>query len=158
MLRLQRQEGKNADCIRIYGRKCDMKKFLEEFKAFALKGNVMDMAVGVIIGAAFQNIVTALIDNIINPLIGLIFQADFSDVAIPLGNSGVSLGIGAFISAVINFILMALVLFCIVKGINTLRTAAEKKFEKPKEEAPKGPTQEELLAGILEELKKQNKD
>ena len=74
-----------------------MKKFFEEFREFALKGNVMDMAIGVIIGGAFQNIVKALIDDIINPLIGLLFQADFSNVVIPMGNSGVSLAIGAFI-------------------------------------------------------------
>lgn len=136
-----------------------MKKFLQEFKEFALKGNVMDMAIGVIIGGAFQNIVTALIDDIINPIIGLLFQADFSSVVIPLGDSGVSLSIGAFISVVINFILMALVLFLMVKGINRLRTftdelAKKKEEEKPAE--PAKPTQEELLTEILAELKKQN--
>ena len=102
-----------------------MKKFFEEFREFALKGSVMDMAIGVIIGAAFQNIVTALTDNIINPIIGLIFQADLIAVQIRLTDT-VSLGIGAFISAIINFILMALVLFIFVKTINKIKAAAEK--------------------------------
>ena len=132
-----------------------MKKFLEEFREFALKGNVMDMAIGVIIGGAFQNIDKALIDDIINPLIGLLFQADFSNVVIPMGNSGVSLGIGAFISVVINFILMALVLFLMVKGMNRLRDLTHKKeAEKPAE--PAKPTQEELLTQILAELQKKD--
>lgn len=132
-----------------------MKKFLEEFREFALKGNVMDMAIGVIIGGAFQNIVKALIDDIINPLIGLLFQADFSNVVIPMGNSGVSLAIGAFISVVINFILMALVLFLMVKGMNRLRDMTHKKeAEKPAE--PAKPTQEELLTQILAELQKKD--
>lgn len=132
-----------------------MKKFLEEFREFALKGNVMDMAIGVIIGGAFQNIVKALIDDIINPLIGLLFQADFSNVVIPMGSSGVNLAIGAFISVVINFILMALVLFLMVKGMNRLRDLTHKKeAEKPAE--PAKPTQEELLTQILAELQKKD--
>lgn len=132
-----------------------MKNFLEEFREFALKGNVMDMAIGVIIGGAFQNIVKALIDDIINPLIGLLFQADFSNVVIPMGSSGVNLAIGAFISVVINFILMALVLFLMVKGMNRLRDMTHKKeAEKPAE--PAKPTQEELLTQILAELQKKD--
>ncbi len=132
-----------------------MKKFFEEFREFALKGNVMDMAIGVIIGGAFQNIVKALIDDIINPLIGLLFQADFSNVVIPMGSSGVNLAIGAFISVVINFILMALVLFLMVKGMNRLRDLTHKKeAEKPAE--PAKPTQEELLTQILAELQKKD--
>ena len=132
-----------------------MKKFFEEFREFALKGNVMDMAIGVIIGGAFQNIVKALIDDIINPLIGLLFQADFSNVVIPMGSSGVNLAIGAFIFVVINFILMALVLFLMVKGMNRLRDLTHKKeAEKPAE--PAKPTQEELLTQILAELQKKD--
>ena len=132
-----------------------MQKFFEEFREFALKGNVMDMAIGVIIGCAFQNIVKALIDDIINPLIGLLFQADFSNVVIPMGSSGVNLAIGAFISVVINFILMALVLFLMVKGMNRLRDLTHKKeAEKPAE--PAKPTQEELLTQILAELQKKD--
>ena len=113
------------------------------------------MAIGVIIGGAFQNIVKALIDDIINPLIGLLFQADFSNVVIPMGSSGVNLAIGAFISVVINFILMALVLFLMVKGMNRLRDLTHKKeAEKPAE--PAKPTQEELLTQILAELQKKD--
>lgn len=130
-----------------------MKKFLSEFKAFALKGNVLDLAIGVIIGAAFQNIVTSLIDNIINPVIGLLFQTDFSDVVIPMGS--VNLGIGAFISSIINFVLMAFVLFCIVKAINKLHDEFEKPKEPVVEEVKKS---DELIvlekiAALLEEKK-----
>ena len=130
-----------------------MKKFFAEFREFALKGSVMDMAIGVIIGAAFQNIVTALTDNIINPIIGLIFQSDLSAVQIRLTDQ-VTLGIGAFISAIINFILMALVLFIFVKTINKIKAAAEKKKKDEDSVEEAAPTAEELLAEILTELKK----
>ncbi len=105
-----------------------MKKFLDEFKAFALKGNVMDMAIGVIIGAAFGNIVTALTDCFIQPLIGLIGGAEVHGT-IPLGNSGQALDYGTFITAVINFVIMALILFCLLKGINKLMELGKKKEE-----------------------------
>ena len=117
-----------------------MKNFMKEFKAFALKGNVMDMAVGVIIGGAFSAIITAFIENIINPIIGLAFQTDFSQVVIHMGS--VDLGIGAFISAVINFILMALVLFVMVKSINKVKAMNEK----PAEPAPAHANSDELVA------------
>ena len=117
-----------------------MKNFMKEFKAFALKGNVMDMAVGVIIGGAFSAIITAFIENIINPIIGLAFQTDFSEVVIHMG--AVDLGIGAFISAVINFILMALVLFVMVKSINKVKAMNEK----PAEPAPAPAKSDELVA------------
>lgn len=117
-----------------------MKNFMKEFKAFALKGNVMDMAVGVIIGGAFSAIITAFIENIINPIIGLAFQTDFSQVVIHMGP--VDLGIGAFISAVINFILMALVLFVMVKSINKVKAMNEK----PAEPAPAPAKSDELVA------------
>ena len=129
-----------------------MKKFLHEFKAFALKGNVMDLAVGVIIGAAFQSIVTSLTNDILNPLLGIAFSTDFSNVVLPLPNGADPLRLGAFISAVLN---LAFVLFCIVKAMNRLMALGRpKKEEAPA--APKGPTQEELLAGILAELRAQN--
>ena len=123
-----------------------MKNFMEEFKAFALKGNVMDMAVGVIIASAFGAIITAFIENIINPIIGLLFQTDLSEVVIQMGP--VALGIGAFISAIINFILMALVLFWMVKGINKMKKPAE-------EEAPAKSDEAVALEEILAILKKQ---
>ena len=78
-----------------------IKKFFEEFKAFAMRGNVLDMAVGVVIGGAFTAIVNSLVNDIINPSIGLFFNADFSDVGIHVGD--VMIGIGSFINAIINF-------------------------------------------------------
>ena len=123
-----------------------MKNFIEEFKAFALRGNVMDMAIGVIIGGAFQAIIKSFIDNIVNPLVGVVFQVDFSSVVIKLG--AVNLMIGAFISSIINFILLALVLFIMVKGINKL-----KKPEVKEEAAPVKSDETVLLEKILEQLK-----
>ncbi|MBR2067317.1 MAG: large conductance mechanosensitive channel protein MscL [Solobacterium sp.] len=123
-----------------------MKKFMDEFKAFALRGNVMDMAVGMIIAAAFGAIITAFIENIVNPIIGILFQADLSNVVLNLPY-GITLGIGAFISAVINFVLMALVLFLIVKAVNKTR--------KPVEEAAPAKSDEAVaLEEIFEILKK----
>lgn len=133
-----------------------MKKFLDEFKAFALKGNMMDMAVGVLIGGAFSALVTSLTENIINPVIGILFKADFSEVVLHLPFD-INLGIGAFVSAVINFLILALVLFLMLKGMNKLLTLGKKEEPVPEApEAPKAPTQEELLAEILAELKKRN--
>ncbi|WP_314675173.1 large conductance mechanosensitive channel protein MscL [uncultured Solobacterium sp.] len=123
-----------------------MKNFIEEFKAFALRGNVMDMAIGVIIGGAFQAIIKSFIDNIINPLVGVIFQVDFSSVVIHLG--AVNLMIGAFISSVINFFLLAFVLFIMVKAINKI-----KKPEVKEEAAPAKSDEAVLLEKILEQLK-----
>lgn len=132
-----------------------MKKFFNEFKSFALKGNVMDLAVGVIIGAAFQNIVNSLTNDVLNPLLGIAFSTDFSNVVLPLPNNADPLRLGAFISAVLNFVIMAFVLFCIVKAMNRLLALGRpKKEEAPA--APKGPTQEQLLADILTELRAQN--
>ena len=119
-----------------------MKNFIEEFKAFALRGNVMDMAIGVIIGGAFQAIIKSFIDNIINPLVGVVFQVDFSTVVIHLG--AVNLMIGAFISSVINFFLLAFVLFIMVKTINKL-----KKPEVKEEAAPVKSDETVLLEKIL---------
>lgn len=123
-----------------------MKNFIEEFKAFALRGNVMDMAIGVIIGGAFQAIIKSFIDNIINPLVGVAFQVDFSTVVIHLG--AVNLMIGAFISSVINFFLLAFVLFIMVKTINKL-----KKPEVKEEATPAKSDEAVLLEKILEQLK-----
>lgn len=107
-----------------------MKKFLEEFKAFALRGNVMDMAVGVIIGGAFSGIVTSLTDNFINPILNLITggaKYTLQDV------SGFA---SAFISSVVNFLIMALILFCLLKAINKLTSFGHKK-EEPEEPTTK---------------------
>ena len=131
-----------------------MKKFLAEFKEFALRGNVIDLAVGVIIGAAFQNIVTALTTNIISPLLGLFANTNFDSLSVQL--MGTELQYGAFITAVINFIIMAFVVFLLVKGVNKLATIGKKQAEEeePAPEEPPKPTTEELLAEILEEIKK----
>ena len=110
-----------------------MKKFLEEFKAFALKGNVMDLAVGVIIGGAFQAIVTSLVGDIITPIIGIFASTDFSNLIATVNGSEIKYG--AFITAIINFIIMAFIIFCIVKGLNRLSEIGKK------EEAPKDPTE-----------------
>lgn len=95
-----------------------MKKFIEEFKAFALRGDVMDMAIGVIIGGAFTSIVTSLTENLINPILGLFGGTDLSGFVLNLG--GVELRYGAFITSIINFLIMAFVLFCLLKAVNKL--------------------------------------
>ncbi|MBM6900459.1 large conductance mechanosensitive channel protein MscL [Gemmiger formicilis] len=137
------------------------RKFLDEFRAFALKGNVMDMAIGVIIGASFQSIVSSLTGDILNPLLGIAFSTDFSNVVIPLPNGADPLRIGAFLSAVINFVIMAFVLFCLVKFMGRLMRIGQRKKAEAEAAAkaakPASPTQEELLAQILAELKAQNR-
>ena len=110
-----------------------MKKFLEEFKAFALKGNVMDLAVGVIIGGAFQAIVTSLVGDIITPIIGIFASTDFSNLIATINGSEVKYG--AFITAILNFIIMAFIIFCIVKALNKL--AERKKKEEANEPTEK---------------------
>lgn len=105
-----------------------MKKFIEEFKAFALRGNMMDMAVGVIIGSAFSGIVTSLTDNFINPILNLVTGAatyNIQDVAGFASN---------FVSALVNFLIMAFVLFCLLKAVNKLASIGKKP------EAPAAPT------------------
>ena len=111
-----------------------MKKFIEEFKAFALRGNVMDMAIGVIIGGAFTSIVTSLTENLINPILGLFGGTDLSGFVLNLG--GVELRYGAFITSIINFLIMAFVLFCLLKAVNKL-TALGKKPGAPTEPTTK---------------------
>lgn len=127
-----------------------MKNFGKEFKEFILRGNVMDMAVGVIIGAAFGNIVTALTNDIINPLINGIGGAEVAGKIKIYG--GQYINWGDFITAVINFLIMALVLFTLLKAVNKIMSIGKKKEEKKKE--PTGPTETELLEEILKELKK----
>lgn len=131
-----------------------LKKFLKEFKAFALKGNVMDLAIGVIIGAAFQDIVTSLTESFINPLINCIGGAEVAG-KIKLGNTGQALDYGAFLTAVINFIIMAFVLFLLMKGINTLMHIGRKKEEEEKKEvAPPESSKEEVLLTEIRDLLK----
>ena len=149
-----------------------MKKFFEEFKTFITKGNVMDMAIGVIIGGAFGAITSSLVSNVITPLLAYIFGAPNTDAlnitlrAAEVDASGevvkeaLVLGLGTFVGAIVNFLVIALVLFSVIKAINKARALAEAK-KKAEEEAaaaeaepeePK-PTAEELLGSILEEIK-----
>ena len=143
-----------------------MKKFMEEFKAFISRGNVMDMAIGVIVGGAFGAITSSLVANIITPLLAWLFGTPNTDALnITLraadeaaGTEALVLGLGTFVGAIINFLVIALVLFSVIKAMNKAHELAEKARKKEEEEAaaepeePK-PTTEELLGAILEELK-----
>lgn len=104
-----------------------MKKFFQEFKEFALKGNVLDMAIGVIIGGAFSGLVTSLTDCFINPLIGCIGGAEVQGKIHLLGDQYIDYG--SFITAVINFIIMAFIIFLLMKGIKKLLSLGKKKEE-----------------------------
>ena len=108
-----------------------MKKFMEEFKAFINRGNVMNMAVGIIIGGAFTAIVNSLVNDIINPLLGCVGGLDFSSYVLPLKGEA-TLNYGNFISAIINFLIMAFVIFMLVRFVNKLTV---------KEEAPAAPAE-----------------
>ena len=141
-----------------------MKKFIEEFKTFISKGNVLDMAVGVIVGGAFGAITSSLVGNVITPLLAWLFGTPNTDALnITLraadeaaGTEALVLGLGTFVGAVINFLVIAPVLFCVIKAFNKARELAAKKEEVVEEapaEDPK-PTTEELLGEILAELKK----
>lgn len=130
---------------------------LQEFREFALKGNVIDMAVGIIIGGAFGTIVSSLVKDVIMPPIGLLLGGvDFSDIKIPLkageaGQEPVSMNIGVFLNNLISFLIIALAVFMLVKAINELR----KRFEKQKEAEAAAPTPTEvLLTEIRDELRR----
>ena len=137
-------------------------KFITEFKDFISKGNVMDMAVGMIVGAAFTAIVTSLVNNILMPALGMITgQIDFSDLKIILqaavkDEAGeiitpeVAIGYGAFINSIISFLIIALSVFILIKVIGSFK---RKKKEEPKEEEPKPDPQIELLTEIRDLLK-----
>ena len=135
--------------------------FIKEFKEFAMKGNVMDMAVGVIIGGAFGKIVTSLVNDVLMPIIGkLTGGISFTDLFVTLSDGefktlaaaqeagAAVLAYGQFIQNIIDFIIIAFCIFLMIKGMNKL-----KKEEEPAPEAPAGPTQEELLAEIRDLLK-----
>ena len=140
--------------------------FIKEFKEFAMKGNVMDMAVGVIIGGAFGKIVSSLVDDVLMPLIGkMTGGVSFTDMFVTLGDgdfktlaaakeAGAAVfAYGQFIQNIVDFLIVAFCIFLMLKGINKLnRKKEEAKPEEPA--APMGPTQEELLAEIRDLLKK----
>ncbi len=110
-----------------------MKKFMSEFKEFISRGNVMDMAVGIIIGGAFTSIVSSLVEDIINPILGMFGGMNFDQLHIKLLGEA-TLNYGKFISAILNFLIMALIVFIIMKTMNRM----VEKFKK--EEAPAAPT------------------
>ncbi|GAA4801557.1 large-conductance mechanosensitive channel protein MscL [Litoribaculum gwangyangense] len=132
---------------------------LKEFKEFAMKGNLVDIAVAFVMGAAFNKVVSSFTGGIVSPLIGLIFKSDFKDqkwiiTEGAINDAGETVGEvavmwGDFLTNVIDFIIVAFVMFMIIKGVNSM-----KKKEEPAPEAPKGPSQEDLLAEIRDLLKK----
>ncbi len=145
---------------------------IKEFKEFAVKGNMMDMAVGIIIGAAFGTVIKSLVSDIVMPVVSSLFGIpDFSNLFIilkaPLETAevnmesieavraagGVALGYGLFINALIAFLLVAWVLFLVIRSMNKLKRKEEEVVEEP---APAGPTQEELLSEIRDLLAKNN--
>ena len=142
------------------------KGFMKEFKEFALKGNVMDMAVGVLIGGAFSGIVTALTGDFINPLIASIGGAEIAgEIRLPWVNydgldpeqiKALSLDYGHFLTTVINFLIMALIIFLLMKGINKLMSMGKKKEEEKPAKPPEPSKEEVLLTEIRDLLAAQN--
>ena len=141
-----------------------MKKIFNEFKTFAMRGNVLDMAIGVVIGAAFGKITTSVVNDIIMPLIGLItggidltqWNILLNSAAVEAGANPVTLGIGNLLAVILDFIIVAFAMFLLVKGINKLHSLG-KKDEEPAPEEPDAPTAEELLTEIRDLLKEQQK-
>ena len=141
--------------------------FIQEFKTFALKGNVVDMAVGVIIGGAFGKIVTSLVNDVIMPPLGmLIGKVNFTDLALNLGTEAepVMWKYGAFLQQVFDFLIVALCIFFLIKGINRLSDLSKKKEEEAAAAAPEPapapapePTKEELLLAEIRDLLKEKK-
>lgn len=130
-----------------------MKGFIEEFKAFAMKGNVIDLAVAVVIGAAFGKIVSSLVDNIIMPLVGVLLGGiNFSGLTYSVGSATISYGM--FLQAVVDFVIVAFVIFVVVKGINKAQGYG-KEEEPAAEAAPAEPTEEvKLLREIRDSLRR----
>ena len=129
--------------------------FLAEFRKFIARGNVMDLAVGVIIGGAFKGITDSLVNDILNPVLG-IFAGDneaLAGLSIPLPGGG-DLMLGSFLNAVLSFLIMAFVVFCIVKAINNMHD----KLSKPEPAAEPEPTKEELLLAEIRDLLKEQKN
>ena len=136
-----------------------MKKFFNEFKEFAIKGNMMDMAIGIIIGGAFTALITSIVTNIASPLIGILIGVDLAALEIELprlyGNIEEPniLAIGLFLNNLISFILIAFTVFLFVKALNKFR----RKQEENEPEAPPEPTNEEKLLAEIRDLLKENK-
>jgi large conductance mechanosensitive channel len=140
---------KKYDMINAGGEK--MKNFLKEFKAFAVKGNVVDLAVAVIIGGAFGAIVTSFVNDLVMPLIGAIFSVpDFSTLSFTV--NGTAIMIGLFIQAVVNFLIVALSIFIMVRALNRF-----KKKEEAAPQTPPAPSKEELLLTEIRDLLKERR-
>ena len=147
-----------------------MKKFISEFKEFIMRGNVMDMAVGVIVATAFGKITTSLVNDLFMPFISWLFGTrDMSALNLLVRpevvkdgvvvQEAITIGFGSFVAVVIDFLLMSLVVFIILKLFNKARALTEKPAEEPEEEAEEeAPTAEQLLAEILDELKKNSQE
>lgn len=130
-----------------------MRKFIAEFKEFAMRGNVIDLAVGVVIGGAFSKIVSSLVENIITPFIGIITGGtDISGLMIEIGNA--KFKYGAFLQSVIDFLIIAFSIFIFIKLINGLKSKIAKPIEEEKTEEPTLTKSEELLTEIKELLEK----
>ena len=128
-----------------------MKKFMEEFKQFIARGNVMDMAVGVIIGGAFSSITTSLINDIVMPFLGIFTSSiSFSQLSFTVGSAVIAYG--NFIQAVFNFLIMALVVFCLIRALNSLHRKKEQAPQQPPAHPEPSP-EERLLTEIRDLLK-----
>lgn len=144
-----------------------MKKFIEEFKKFISRGNVLDLAIGVVVGGAFGKITTSLVNDLLMPFIGFIFGSrDMTALNVVVREAvmdgdtvvkeAITLGFGNFVGAIIDFLLIALVVFAIMKSFNKAAELAKKKEEAEaaaKPEEPAKPTTDELLTAILDEIK-----
>lgn len=154
--------------------KKDKKGFITEFKEFIMRGNVLDMAIGVIIATSFGKITTSLVNDVFMPFLGwiigdfdmtqlnLVLVEEVKDAAGTVVTPGVVIGFGSLLSTIIDFVLIALIIFIMIKFFAKAKEIAEAKLlkkieEEPAPEAPPAPTSEELLADILAELKKNNK-
>ena len=125
---------------------------IKEFKEFIMRGNVIDLAVGVIVGAAFQKIVSSLVDNILMPVVGMIIGGiDFTSLSVMVGTAEIKYGL--FIQNIIDFLIVAFVLFLVVKAMNTAKKAAEKKLKKEEKKAEEeAPAKAEDIV-LLEEIR-----
>lgn len=146
----------NTGSVKTNGELKKMKKFFAEFKAFAVKGNMIDMAVGIIVGGAFTAVITAIVTNIITPLVGILIGVDFKNWEVELPKLYGSaepgtLGVGLFLNSIISFVIIAFTVFVFVKALNKFR-------QKKTGEAPPEPTKQEQLLAEIRDILKEQKD